>query len=296
MLGIFYAIIASAFFALNGATVRRGMVYGSAWHGLNVSILGGVPLFVIASLVTGQLFLYRALGLSSYGMLVIVGLLHFLVGRYASFKAISILGQTKSQPLSATSLLISVVFAMFWLNETITGVMAIGIILLLVGPTIIASPVSSNKEEKVLNNENVILGYAWGTVNALCWGVTPVMIRDALDGTGLGILGGTVSYSAAAIVLIFLMLVRINPSIFDQLQGRSGRWFTAGAITVFAAQMFRFLALSAAPVSLVMPLMRAGAIFVVLFAFIINREYESFEGKVLLGIALSIMGAVAMVL
>ena len=296
MLGIIYAIIASAFFALNGATVRRGMVYGSAWHALNVSILGGIPLFLLASLLTGELFLYKSIGLSNYGTLVLAGLLHFLIGRYASFKAISILGQTKAQPLSATALLFSIILAMLWLDESITWIMAVGIALLLIGPLIIAKPISTKNDTPVLLTENLILGYAWGLLNAFCWGITPVIIRHALEDTGLGILGGTISYMAAGFVLVILMVIRINPSIAIQLKGRSGRWFIAGAVTVFAAQMFRFLALSNAPVSLVMPLMRAGAVFVVLFAFIINREYESFENRVLLGITVSIIGALAMVL
>ena len=62
------------------------------------------------------------------------------------------------------------------------------------------------------------------------------------------------------------------------------------------AQLFRFMALSVAPVVIVVPLLRAGGVLVVPMSYLINRKIESFEPRVMAAIALSLAGAILLVL
>ena len=57
--------------------------------------------------------------------------------------------------------------------------------------------------------------------------------------------------------------------------------------------MFRFMALSVAPVAVVAPLQQTSAAFRVVFGWMINREHEDFSFWVLAGIAVSLTGALA---
>jgi uncharacterized membrane protein len=113
---------------------------------------------------------------------------------------------------------------------------------------------------------------------------------------GLGILGALVAYSTAGAVLALSLAIPGRVGMLRAMDRRTFWWFNFAALTVFSAQMFRFLALSVAPASVVTPLVRTSAVFTVAFAFIINRRLESFGAHVIAGIILSVVGAVLLAL
>jgi uncharacterized membrane protein len=138
-------------------------------------------------------------------------------------------------------------------------------------------------------------GYVWALLNAAAFGTSPILIRSALAGSGgLGIMGALAAYSAAGAVLALTLAIPGRVRLVTNMDSRTFWWFNLGAVTVFSAQMFRFLALSIAPASLVTPLIRMSAVFTVFFAFILNRRLESFGPNVIAGIILSVLGAVAL--
>ena len=55
-----------------------------------------------------------------------------------------------------------------------------------------------------------------------------------------------------------------------------------------SAQLLRYIALGLIPISIVEPIHRTSVIFRVIFGFIINRNHEIINLRVLLGVALSI--------
>ena len=71
--------------------------------------------------------------------------------------------------------------------------------------------------------------------------------------------------------------------------------FLAAGFFVFAAQMFRFIALSLAPVAVITPLQRMGAIFVLGLSWAINRHLEKITWQVVAGLLISVAGAVLLV-
>jgi hypothetical protein len=73
-------------------------------------------------------------------------------------------------------------------------------------------------------------------------------------------------------------------------------WFLLTACVVFFAQMFRFIAFDLPPVTVVEPLMRTGAIWTVIFAFLINRQLEAFGPRVSSAIIMTMIGSVFIVL
>jgi uncharacterized membrane protein len=60
--------------------------------------------------------------------------------------------------------------------------------------------------------------------------------------------------------------------------------------------MFRFSALARAPVTMVIPLMRSALVFTVILNFTFNRHLESYEPRVLAGIAVGMVGAILVVI
>jgi uncharacterized membrane protein len=68
-------------------------------------------------------------------------------------------------------------------------------------------------------------------------------------------------------------------------------WFIWTGVTVCLSQIFLYLAMAVAPVTVVQPLMRFSTVFRTFFAWVFNREQESFDPSLLLAIAISTVGA-----
>ena len=315
--GIILAIGAAVAFGFNGATVRRGVATAAASQGLYVTVLGGAVLFVLAAALSGQLFRAGEVAVRDYGFLVAGGLVHILVGRYCNYRAIAAMGANRSGPVVGMSTLASVLIAVAFLGESVDGRTAAGIALVMVGPMLIArrsAPVSlrtpapaaaarasapapaAARAAAVADHPDLLEGYVFGVAAAVLWGVGPVLMRAGLEANGLGILAGLVTYAAASVALLLVLAAPGQMARAADLDGPAMRWFALSTVNSFVANILRFSALAVAPVTVVVPMIRTFAIFQVAFNFVINRSLESFEPRILIAIALSVMGAVLIAL
>ena len=73
-------------------------------------------------------------------------------------------------------------------------------------------------------------------------------------------------------------------------------WFAVSGVFVFVSQMLRYMALAVAPVTIVVPIQRLSVMFRVIFSWFINRDHEVITVQVLLGIAISLVGGLALTL
>ena len=306
-LGIIFAIGAAVSFGFNGATVRRGVATAAASQAVYVTVLGGTVLFVLAAVASGQLFRAGEVAARDYGFLVAGGLVHILVGRYCSYRAIAAMGANRAGPVVGMSTLTSVLIALVFLGETVDLRAGVGIGLVMVGPMLIAqrrTPVvpgvagagGTGPATAVADNPNLTEGYVFGLAAAALWGVGPVLMRAGLEATGLGVLGGLVTYGAASVALVLVLAVPGQMARAKDLDRSAMRWFVLSAVNSFVANVLRFSALALAPVTVVVPMIRTFAIFQVAFNFAINRSLESFEPRILAAIALSATGAVLLAL
>ena len=318
MLGALFAVLSAATFGISNVATRRGVFGSSASIGLYITVILGVPLFAVASLATGQLLNISDLPMRAWMLLSSAGVLHFLVGRYCNFRAIDAIGANRTQPIQMTNVLYSIIIAIVLLGEQLTLLMGVGIALIMIGPFIMVErskdpkPVPVNEatasSEESIAEENVVAshnaatsprfaeGYLFGFMSAAAYGTSPVMIRSALDDTGLGIAGGLIAYGAASAVLVVSLAI---PGKLRQVRGMDMKvlpYFLVSTVSVFFAQIFRFAALAIAPVTVVAPLSRLSVIFTPLFGFFVNRHLENFSPRVLIGIGISALGAILLAL
>ena len=305
-LGIAFALAAAVAFGFNGATIRRGVATAAASQALYVTVLGGLVLFVLTAALSGQLFRAGEVAVRDYGFLVAGGLIHILLGRYCNFRAIAAMGANRVAPVFGSSALVSVLIAVLFLDETLNLRIGVGIALVMVGPALVvrrrtlvpATAVGASEDAPALdvmvvaNSPNLKEGYLFGIMGAVLWGVGPVLMRAGVDSTGLGILGGLVTYGAAATVLLLVLAIPGQLAKTTTLDRSALRWFVLSTLNSFTANVFRFSALAIAPVTVVVPMIRTYAVFQLGFNFVINRSLESFEPRILIAIAVSVAGAV----
>jgi uncharacterized membrane protein len=298
MLGAIFAVLSAATFGLNNATVRRGVITGSVFQALAITIPLGVPFFVLAAFLAGQLdevFGFSNLAFIYFGA---AGILHFIWGRYCNYRATKAMGSNLAGPVQQLNLVVALGCAMIWLGETLSLLKIAGLAFVLAGPAIMIWGRGGGGGAKAAGEPGfrprLFEGYSFAILSASGYGFSPVLVKAGLAEADAAMAGGMVSYIAAtlAFCLIFLLPGRLAHVIL--VDRSNARWFAVSGLFVFLAQMFRYLALSIAPVTVVTPIQRLSFVFRTLFSTLLNRDHEVLDAKVLIGMTVSLLGAVAL--
>lgn len=313
MIGIVFSLLSAAAFGANSIVTRRGLIRLSATHGVLVTAILGIPMFVLAAWFAGELSQIDRISAFAFWMLAAAGVIHFLFGRYCIYRAISAIGANRTMPIQALSGFYSVFVALIFLGERLSLVTAIGVALLLLGPLMVAEggrresraeqeaplvqdPIEAEDSKASGQPTRMLEGYLFGALSAAAYGTSPILISAALDDAGgLAILGGLISYVVAGAVLVLgtILAGRWGKQVAAiRAERRSAGWFVLASVGVFSAQLFRYLALGVAPVTVVVPLSHTRPVFTVVFSWIFNRHLESFAPATMVGIVISMVGAI----
>jgi drug/metabolite transporter (DMT)-like permease len=111
VLGGAFALVAAVTFAWTNAAVRRGVVTGTAVQATTLSIPIGVPIFFIALLMSGQSAWLWELPTRSVLVFMVVGINHFIIGRYCNYRSLAAIGTNLAGPVLQFSLIVSLVLA-----------------------------------------------------------------------------------------------------------------------------------------------------------------------------------------
>jgi drug/metabolite transporter (DMT)-like permease len=310
MFGALISLFSAFSFSMSDILVRRGVAKAPAAYGAFITVMIGVPLFALATLLTGQIFRVDDLSADEYLMLGAAGIVHYVVGRYANYLAIGAIGAARAGPVQSLTLPYSVLIAFLFLGEGVTAGMAAGIALILIGPALMVerqparqAVLASPEPEAVVTGPAAAPfrmrqaeGYLFATIAAVAYGSSPVLIRAALEGSsGLSILGGFVSYIAAAALLLTSLLLPSRRALLAAFEPATVRVFFGAGFFVFMAQMLRFVALSVASVAVVAALLRFTSVFTLALSWYFNRELENLTWRVVAGVVVSVVGALLLV-
>jgi drug/metabolite transporter (DMT)-like permease len=322
VLGVFLAALSAACFAFNNASTRRGVLTGTVLQAMAITVPMGVPIFFVIALASGNVHTITNFPLHAVQMLAMVGAVHFIAGRYCNYRAVKAIGANLSGPVIQLGVLVTLALAVLLLGEAMTPLRVVGIVLVVLGPAMMrqadvperaSAPAAvdvaqENKAEDGNVNADRALpvfqpqyaeGYLFGLLAAVCYGVSPIMLRSVVEHQGIGgsLGAGVISYAAATVLIVlFTLLWPGQLRHVLSMDHRSARWFTVSGFFVCISQTFFYMAVAVAPVSVVMPLMQLQLVFRYGFARSFNPDHEVFGGKAILGTLASLAGAVALTL
>ncbi|PZC48127.1 MAG: Permease of the drug/metabolite transporter (DMT) superfamily [Chloroflexi bacterium] len=315
-MGVLFGILSAASFSLNMIAVRRGVLIASATQGMYITIIGGVPLFALSALVTGQIFDIREITSWAWLYLPAAGIVHFNIGRYGNYQTVRYIGANASTPFRSLTPLFAVAMSIVFLDDSITALKGFGIGLIILAPLVMVkwggrkapaggSTHSSTEAPAVPASggppvANTVIydwkkGITWAVIASLAYGTSPLLVKAGLEESGLSLLGGTISYVAASMILILALVLPGRYRSVRNMPRGAIKYFVIGGFSVFFAQMFRYVGLAIAPVSTITPLQQTGAVWTVLFSFIFNRQTELFGARIYAAIFFSAIGALALV-
>jgi drug/metabolite transporter (DMT)-like permease len=302
-IGFFFALLSSSSLGLTVVAIRRGVLKGSPAVATLITVLTGVPLFVLAAVVTGQLFRASAIEAGGYVALAITGVLQMVIGRYSFYRSIQAIGGNQAELFQALQVPLSIAIALVFLDETLGLQIAIGVGLVMAGPMLVVlakstpkasvAPESNDKGNVSVPQVRMREGLLFGLIAIISFSAGDVLARGVLADSGLGLLGGLVIYLTAAVVLVGWVVASGRFSqISETSASAANRWFLLAALIGFLAQMSRYVALAFAPVYLVVPLMRTVPLFVLIFSFLLNRRLEVFSPKLVAGVLAAVLGLI----
>jgi drug/metabolite transporter (DMT)-like permease len=298
VLGAVLALLSAVSFGLNNAAVRRGVLTGSVLQALAITVTMGVPLFAVIGLAVGAQHALASFGAASWAWLALAGAVHFVGGRYGNYKATQAVGAALSGPIQQLSVPLALVLAMVFLGEKLTPLRLIGIVLVMLAPMIILRGRRSERpgRPQASFKPNYLAGALWGLVGAAGYGTSPLLIHLGLEGRGIvdSIAGGFISYAAATVIILALLLVPANRARVLSTDRVTARWFAFSGVAVFVSQLFRYMALSIAPVSVVTTIQRTSVAFRAVFGWALNRDHEILDMRTIAGVGLSMLGALAL--
>jgi transporter family protein len=293
-LALVIAVVAGMFFAGSAVAARKAAFgLGESYTTTAVGIFLGVPFLAIIISLAGE---WDKLLAASWGLLLrlaAAGVIHFIVGRVLAYEAYRLIGANKATPFQMANLIVAVILSAVFLHESITVYTIAGSAGIFAGTTLISTeqrsvgPPDEGKGRLSTNTRGILLILG----AALCWGITPEIIKPAVAEIGSPFVGVFVSYLAAGVVFALFYIMKRPRRQFARLRARDILVsVAAGGIFATAGQLFHYVALGGGPASLVVPLVNTMVLFTFLLSFFINRRIEVFTIKIIIGMLAALAG------
>jgi drug/metabolite transporter (DMT)-like permease len=303
LLGVLYAALGALTFALNNVTMRRGVVTGSVLQGMALTVpIGGLS-FLVMTVAFGQLGQLMAFPTVALIWLTCQGIVHFVIGRYCNYKSNQLMGVNLAAPVIQLQVPFAMILAVVTLHEKFTVLQAIGSVSMLGGSLAAQSNAGTSapraaapaRKPKPTFQPRVFPGYMFGLAAAMCYGVSPLMIRQAfLHAPGAGTAaGGCLAYTAATLFFFSLILLKRGSwRDITCMKRENLPWFFSSAVLVAISQAFVYASLAVAPLMVVTPILQLSLVFRLFLSQWINREHEIMNAAVLVGALTAVLGSI----
>jgi len=291
--GLIFMVFAAVAFALAGVLVRKGAAQtGESFTSTAISIFLGLALFAVALCITGEWSLLNSISERGFILFGVAGILHFVAGRALIFNGFRLIGSNKANPFVGTSIFYTVILGILFLNEPLNVLLIPGVLCIFTGAVLISTEkrsVAVEEKKGLLGTE--VKGILSTLSGAVCWGLSPIVIRMGIGEVGSPYVGAFISYVAACIVeAIFFLRRQHREQLFQLPFFKALVPIVISGFLMATGQLLRYTSLSYSPASLVAPIASTGALFTVIFSFLINRQIEVFTLKVVLGMAATVVG------
>lgn len=299
MTGGLLALLSAATFALNQALARRGVLTGSVIQALCITVPLGVPMFLLIALAIGHIGDLVTFSATSVFWLSLAGVNHFIAGRFFNYLGVKAAGTNITGTVQQLDIVVSLALAVWLLGEFLTPLRLAGIALIMFAPLltlrrdIAAAKGHGAGQAAAKFTPDLVRGYVCAALAGLAYGVSPILVRAGLQDAspGASMAGGAISYAAASICLLAIVLATGQARHVAAIDPRNAAFFASAGLSVGAAQVFRYAALAMAPVAVVAPILRLSLIFRIIFSWWLNREHEVFSKGIVLATMLSLLGA-----
>jgi drug/metabolite transporter (DMT)-like permease len=293
MIGQFLSLLTGLGFAGNNVFIRQA-VFRTKEPGSSVfiSILFGAVVFSLAFAISGNTSQLNTASPQAIAVLAGAGIIHFILGRWLLYYSLKLIGANRGGPLLSSSTLVAVILGITIMDEPFTWGLAIGVVFIIIGVVLVSSESSGNRiSDSAPVKGNMVKGVAAGLLAGICYGVTPVLVKIAIDEGNSPYTAIFISYLTALLLVLIHRLISRKLGELLVFYRKAMVPMSLGVVSISMAQLCRYVSLDYIPVSVVSPLNSTANLFTVVLSFAINRGIEVFTWKIIAG-AMLIVGGV----
>lgn len=218
------------------------------------------------------------------------GLVATILGRVCYYKGIELASSSRTEPLKATQLIYATIIPVVILDEFLSLVHLVGILLIFLGVVLITI---ESQEENHTPVENVRKGIIFGLASGFFYGLEPTLAKLGFDQNISIFLGITIKIITA--LLGFTTYLRIKSYNFS-IRPSNNWWFVAAGIANTAFLVFYYGALEMAPVTIVYPVLQTSPLFIIaLSQLFIPSNLERITWKLVMSALIIVTGTIIVV-
>lgn len=276
------------FFAVRSILIRKATVGGDTLEAVYVSyfinFLTFLPLtFVIYGLSPG----FTIISILAF---IGAGLFGSFLGRTFSFLGIEKVGASRSIPISNGSILLGSLLAILFLGEPITIGHFWGVVLLVVGVSLVSYEIQS-KTQSSSKKWRISVGLFFPLAALLFFSLDSIVAKVGLMEGTPAIAGLTLKFAAASIMMSGYFLAR-NNSLTKPFKAKDrSLYFWAGIAGSLAIGLY-YLALGLARVVVVLPFIGLTPLFVLILTYFYLQKLERVTIPIIVGTLLVICGII----
>ncbi len=286
--GVGLALGAAISSAVSNLSVRRGTERGSTYDAILIVTVVNV---VILLPVVGLLY-YPNYGLTWTSLLsfVTAGVLSTFIGRGLMFASINRIGASRTAPVIASWALISTALSAIFLDETLSFIHGVGVVLVVSGIGAIAWKTSNDNPDD-LSRRALLTGLLLPFAAAFAIGGEPVFANVGFSEGTPALVGLAIKSIAALVGLGAYLWWRDELPSSSAVREIDVRWFVLAGVTNTMFLLGYYLALTIAPVNVVSPIIVTNTLFVVvLSALFLPKRLERVPWQVVAAAVVVVTG------
>lgn len=290
--GALYAALAGLGFGVFQAFNRKARAGFSIYWATFILLSVSAILLAVGSILTEDLFLLLQAPASVFINFGLAGLIHFFLGWTLLTISQNKVGAARTGALVGATPLFATLVAALAFDEFLSLPVLVGVV------TVVAGVYFVSVAGK---NETNPIRFSWrdsifGLGVALCFSISPIFIRGGLDQMDSPLLGVTIGMALSAIAYGIILLLRREQLNLNQIPRESLYYQLAAGLFVGSSTWIRWLALSLAPVAVVLALGRLNVpIVIILSIFLVGQKEERVTGRVWLGATLVVAGSLLLI-
>ena len=293
MSGVALGALAGVGFGLFQAVNRRVNAMVDVYRATFVLLSIGTTLLTVLSIVTGDVRLLADAPITSLAAFAAAGFVHFFLGWTFLGLSQQRLGAARTGALVGTTPLFGALGALVILGELLTIVRVAALIVVVTG----AVAVALSRRTAGSETQASAGGVAFAFSTALCWSVSPLLIRVGLEGLPSPLLGVTVGIAITACAYGVAVLVfrrRTTPAPFPPT---ARRLVVLAGILVAVSIWWQWVAFDLAQVAVVLAVLQISAPVVAFVSPLMSTDpMERVGSRLWSGLALIVSGSVVLLL
>ncbi|MDT3435959.1 GRP family sugar transporter [Haloarcula sp. 1CSR25-25] len=287
-LGIALALVGALLIAVQVICIRIGTTTGSSRDALVVVLVVNLGVIVpLALVVHFPTYPLNTVALLSF---VCAGFVGTVLGRAFQYAAIARIGASRCEPIKASQPLHAALLAVVFLGESLSLVVFGGIVLIVVGIALM-SRVSTRRFDREYDHVSW-RGLGLPLAAAFCFGVEPIFAKIGITAGTPPLIGLAIKTIAATIVFAAYLQARNTLPTSFLMASPSMRWYVVAGVANTLFLLVYYLALSIAPVALVVPLTQTSLLFVLVLSVAFLRDIERVTPRLVVATVLVLVGTV----